>query len=194
MAILDKYMQFTGFSGTAPANTDGATDGAPGTAFTGSQTSSAILDIGVGTSSAPALPPDSSGGGYRDLGIGDDPAMKLFVQVITAFTGGTSFQINLQGAPDNGSGAPGSFVTWWGTPVYTEAQLVAGARLWDIDFPRPPAGVAQARFFQLAYTSVGTHTTGSISGNVVLDRIDQIFNAANNQTLGGYQPGVTIPN
>ena len=188
--ILDRFMQFTGGSGGIPGNADGATD----SPTTGTQVSSQQIDVGVGTSAAPALPSDAAGGGYRDLGIGDDPAMKLLLEVTTAFTGGTSLQINLQAAPDNGSGAPGAFTTWWGTPVYTEAQLVVGARLWDIDWPRPPAAVAQGRFFQLQYVSVGTHGAGALVGNAVLDRIDQIFNAANNQTLGGYQPGITIPN
>jgi hypothetical protein len=187
--ILDRFLQFTGGS-PAPGNNDGATD----SPTTGTQTSSQIIDVGVGTSSAPALPSDASGGGYRDLGIGDDPALKLLVEVTVAFASGTSLQINLQAAPDSGTGTPGTFVTWWGTPVYTEAQLVVGARLFDIDWPRPPAAVAQGRFFQLQYTNVGTHTAGTIVGNAVLDRIDQIFNAANNQTVGGYMPGVTIPN
>jgi hypothetical protein len=187
--ILDRFFQFTG--GTpAPGNSDGATD----SPTTGTQVSSQIIDVGVGTSANPALPPDSAGGGYRDLGIGDDPALKFLIEVTTTFTGGTSIQLNLQAAPDNGSGGAGAFVTWWGTPVYTEAQLVVGARLWDIDWPRPPAAVAQGRFFQLQYVNVGTHGAGAIVGNGVLDRIDQIFNASNNQTLGGYQPGVTIAN
>ena len=75
---------------------------------TGTQAASNIVDLG-----GPALPGSASGGGARDLGVGDDPALKLSALVTTAITGGTSLQLQLQGAPDNGSGAPGSYTTMW---------------------------------------------------------------------------------
>ena len=75
--------------------------------------------------------------GARDIGIGDNPALKLLVQVVTTITGGTSLQVVLQGAPDNGSGAPVLLTNWWASPVYLEASLIAGTRLYDMDMPRP---------------------------------------------------------
>lgn len=141
------------------------------------------------------LPVLANNQGARDLGVGDDPALKMLVQCLNTFAGGTSLQIALQGATDNGSGAPAAFSTYWLSPVYALATLVQGARLYDMDLPRPPAGVAMPRFLQLSYTIVGTFSGPSkLFGAIVLDRIDQAYNATSNATLGGYPPGVTIAN
>jgi len=180
--ILDALSQFTGASGGV-GNNDGATD----SPTTGTQTSSNVIDLHM-----LGIPVLASGQGARDLGIGDDPALKLMVEVITALTGGTSIQVNLQGAPDNGSGAPGAFTTYVSGAVVAEASLIVGSRLLDIDVPRPPPGVPFPRFFQLQYISVGTHGAGKIRGNIVLDRHDQPLQA--NAVLGGYPAGVLIPN
>ncbi len=158
------------------------------------QTSTNIIDLGITS----GIPTSASGGGARDIGIGDDPAMKLLVQVTTVFAGGTSMSVTLKGAIDNGSGAPAAFSTWWTSPtVYTTAQLVAGARLMDMDFPRPPAGVAVPRFLRLNYT-VGTATVGACNGSVssfiVLDRDDQMYQSTNNATMGGYPAGINVAN
>ena len=53
-----------------------------------------ILDYGI----LSGIPSSANGGGARDMGIGDDPALKLLVQVTTAFAGGTSLQVTLKGA------------------------------------------------------------------------------------------------
>src|SRR6266852_5017372 len=79
--ILDGFLQFTAAAFDIPT--------------TGSQVSTNQLDLGI-----IGLPTSASGGGARDIGIGDDPAMKLLVIVQTAFTVGTSLQVNVQGAPD----------------------------------------------------------------------------------------------
>jgi hypothetical protein len=108
-------------------------------------------------------------------------------------SGGTSIGINLQGAPDNGSGAPGTFTTYVTGPVVALAQLILGARLLDIDIPRPPPGIPFPRFLQLAYATTGTFSGGGkIRGDIVLDRHDQPLQS--NATLGGYPPGVIIAN
>jgi hypothetical protein len=182
--ILDFFLQFTGGSGGV-GNNDQASD----SPTTGTQTSSNIIDLHMA-----GIPVLANGQGARDLGIGDDPALKMLVQVLVAFTGGTSMQINLQGATDNGSGAPASFSTYWSSPVYAEATLVIGARLYDMDVPRPPAGIAMPRFLQLQYVTVGTHGAGKLRGNIVLDREDQPYQSTGNQVLGGYPAGVTVPN
>jgi hypothetical protein len=140
------------------------------------------------------IPVLATGQGARDIGIGDDPAMKLLVQVSVTAVGGTSLIVALQGAPDNGSGAPGTFVTWWTSPTYALATLVAGARLYDMDMPRPPAGVSEPRFLRLLYTAAGTFSAGNLQGFIVLDRHDQFYNALNNAILGGYPPGVVVAN
>jgi hypothetical protein len=116
------------------------------------------------------------------------------VQVVQTFVGGTGLQIALQGAPDNGAGAPGTFANWWLSPSYTLAQLVAGARLYDMDVPRPPQGLPVPRFLRLSYINGGTFTQGMVGGWIVLDRADQMYNAANNAAWGGYPAGVVVNN
>jgi hypothetical protein len=185
--ILDNLLMFTGRSNGATAGISlGPQTDAP---TTGGQTSSNIIDLHL-----VGIPVLAAGQGARDMGIGDDPALKLLVLVTTAFTGGTSLQVALQGAPDNGSGAPGTFVTWWLSPVYLEATLTLGSRLYDMDMPRPPAGVVVPRFLQMLFTSAGTHTGGAIEACIVIDRHDQMYNALANNILGGYPAGVVVAN
>jgi hypothetical protein len=142
--ILDGLLQFTGAAGAV--NTD--------TPTTGAQFSTNVLDL---------VSP-------RDMGIGDTPALKLLIEIMTTFTGGTSLAVALQGAPDNGSGAPGTYTTMWTSPVTLEADLLAGRYLANVDVPRtvlptasgPSAAQALPRFLRLAYTSAGTHGAGAL--------------------------------
>lgn len=156
----------------------------------GTTDSSNILDYGI----ISGIPSSANGGGARDMGVGDDPSLKLMVRVTTAFLGGTSLQCVLKGAIDNGSGLPAAFSTWWSSPVYTVAQLVQGARLFQVDFPRPPQGVAIPRFVKMSYVTLGTMTAGQLWAAVVLDRDDQAYQSTDNSVLGGYQAGITVAN
>ena len=176
--ILDRLLTFSGVVGTSIVDS---------VTITGNSTN--IVDLHI-----VGLPVLASGQGARDIGIGDDPAMKLLVQVTTAFTGGTSLAIALQGATDNGTGGPGAFSSWWSSPAVGQASLVQGARLYDMDMPRPPQGLPVPRFLQLAYTVVGTFTAGQVYAGIVLDRFDQMYNATSNAVLGGYPPGIVIAN
>src|SRR5258706_7843877 len=104
----------------------------------GSQVSTNVIDLGITS----GIPTSASGGGARDIGIGDDPAMKLLVQVSTTFTSGgaATLAVALQGAVDNGAGAPAAFSTWWTSPAYALATLVAGGPPSPICMPwAPPA-------------------------------------------------------
>lgn len=174
--ILDAFLQFT----TAAVDDWSLTD---------PTVSGNVIDLHMA-----GIPVLANLQGARDIGIGDSPALKLLVQVTTAFAGGTSLIVTLQGAPDNGSGSPGSYASWWATPTYTTAQLVVGARLMDMDMPRPPAAVGIPRFLRLAYTNSGTFTAGILQAYIVLDRMDQMYNSTNNAVLGGYPAGVTVAN
>lgn len=163
----------------------------------GSAPSTDVVDFGLGTAAAPAIPTNAQGGGRRDMGIGDNPALKLLVQILTAATSGGAgtLQITVQGAPDDGTGAPGAYVSWWSSPVYALATLAAGARLLEMDFPRPPAGVPVPRFVRLLYT-VGSNdlTGGTIDARIVLDRDDQMYEGVSNAVQGGYRPGIAVAN
>lgn len=174
--ILDKYLAF---DVAALVNPNGTT-----------QTSTNIIDLHVINGGLPVL---ANLQGARDIGIGDDPALKLLVQVTTTFAGGTSLSVAIQGATDNGSGGANAFSTYYLSPAYAVATLVAGARLYDMDMPRPPAGVAMPRFLQMLYTSVGA-VSGNLSAFIVLDRDDQPYNSTANQTQGGYPAGITVAN
>jgi len=158
--IEDGALIFTGTPGSTTANFD--------TPTTGTQQSTNVIDL---------VNP-------RDMGIGDDPALKLLVTVKTAFTAGTSLQVQFQGAPDAGGGTPGTYVTYVESGAIAEADLIVGRYLLPIDVPRPPPGVPLPRFYRLQYVTVGTHSTGQIHSALVLDRADYV----------GYPSGITIPN
>src|SRR5215469_314301 len=179
--ILDALLQFSGTQNLAQV--------------AGSYVSTNIIDLHI--LAPPGTPVLANNQGARDLGIGDDPALKLLVQVITTFTsgGGATLAVALQGATDNGSGSPNAFSTWWTSPTYALGTLVAGARLLDMDMPRPPAGIAIPRFLQLNYTiGSATTTAGTVSAFIVINRHDQPYFTTNNAVLSGYPPGIVIAN
>ena len=183
--ILDNLLTFTGTSNGATGGvTSGAQTDAP---TTGTQYASNIIDLGLS-----GLPSSANGGGARDIGVGDDPSLKLSAIVTTTFTGGTNMYLVLAGAPDNGSGAPGSYTTMWTSPTYLEASLVAGAQLANIDVPRVIAGQALPRFLRLSFVSSGTHSTAGIEANIVIDRDNQIVGASG--AYSGYPAGITVAN
>ena len=187
--IIDGFFLFTGTSNgasggiTSTANTDAPT--------TGTQDSSNIVDIGI-KSGIPASIVGGGGGGARDLGIGDKPGLKVLIQVTTAFTGGTSLQAQIQGAPDNGSGAPGTWYPFWTSQAVAEAALQPGADIGNIFMPQPEPGQPLPRFLKVTFISVGTHTAGQIEAAIVLDQISQIQSATGQ--LSGYPAGLNVAN
>ena len=187
--ILDGFLIFTGTSqGASGGIASGAQTDAP---TTGTQDCSNIVDIGVKS----GIPTSANGAGARDLGIGN-PDIWLFAEVTTALTGGTSIQLELQGAPDNGSGSPGSYTVMWTGAVVVEADLVAGAQLANVNVPRVIPGQPLPRFLKMTCVSVGTHSAGTIEAGVVLDRFDQIFSPTGTAagTLSGYPAGLNVAN
>ncbi len=173
--ILDSQLQFTAAAGDS--------------ILAATTNSTNVIDLHM--SGIPVL---ANLQGARDIGIGDDPALKLLIQVSQAAVGGTNLVVALQGAPDNGSGAPGTFTSWWTSPTYALATLALGARLYDMDMPRPPAGVGIPRFLRLAYTATGVFTAGLLQAFIVLDRMDQAYSGTNNAVMGGYPSGFTVAN
>ncbi len=161
---------------------------------TGDYASTNTLDYGI----TAGIPTNANGGGARDMGIGDDPALKLFVQVSTAFTSGGAgtLVVSFQGSIDDGSGGIAAWTTWYSSPAASLANLaIVGQRLLKIDFPRPPAGVAIPRFCRLLYTIGGaTMTAGQVIAGVVLDRDDQAYTGTNSGVLGGYPAGINVAN
>ena len=188
--ILDNLLTFTGTS-------NGATGGITSTAnadlpTTGTQVASNIIDLGL--SGLPASISGGGGGGARDIGAGDDPALKLSAICLTAFNNSATLQLILQGAIDNGSGAPsGTWTTMWSSAVIANAALIAGVQLANIDVPRVVPGQAPPRFLRLEFvTGTGTNSTGTVEAQIVLDRFDQIVGTGG--ALSGYPAGITIAN
>ncbi len=185
--ILDNLLLFTGTS-------NGASGGITSTAYTdlpttGTQIASNVLDLGV----VLGLPTYARGGGARDIGIGDRPSMKLLAQVVVAMDTLTNIAVVLSGAPDNGSGAAGAYTVMYTSPVTTLANAVAGARLADIDIPRPIAGQAMPRFLNLSFiTTGGTNVAGTVEAGIVIDRNDQPMGASG--VTSGYPAGINIAN
>ena len=185
--ILDNFLTFTGTSNGATGGiTSGAQTDAP---TTGTQVASNIIDFGV----ASGVPSSTNGGGARDIGVGDDPMLKLSAIVTTVFVGGTSLALELSGAPDNGSGAPGAYTVMWQSPAaVVEASLIAGAQLANVDVPRVINGQVLPRFLRLRFISVGTHTGGAVEAQIVLDRDDQIIGTTG--AYSGYPAGIDVAN
>lgn len=175
--ILDAQLQFSNAQTLAIA--------------VGSAASTNIIDLHM--SGIPVL---ANLQGARDLGAAGTK-LKLFVTITTTATSGGAgtLAVSLQGAPDNGSGVPGSYTTWWTSPAYALGTLVQGARLMDMDMPRPPAGVGMPRFIRLLYTVAAVDLTGgAVSAYLVLDRPDQAYNSTSNAILGGYPAGLNVAN
>ena len=138
------------------------------TAATGTQASTNVIDLGVA----------------RDIGVGDDPAMKILVQVLTAYTGATSMSVALQGSTDNTT-----YTTMVTSGVVTVSAgalwNLAGVRLLEMDVPRPAPGQAIPRYLRLLYTTNGVWTTaGTLTATLVIDR----------QDWPAYPPGIGISN
>lgn len=176
--ILDAFLQFDSAANLAQA--------------AGTYNSANVIDLHMA-----GIPVLSNLQGARDIGVGDNPALKLFVVVTTTFTSGgaATLQVALQGAPDNGSGVPGSYSTWWTSPAYALASLNAGSQLYNMDMPRPPDGISMPRFLRMSYV-IGTtnFTAGTVAAYIVIDRIDQPYQSTDNSVLGGYPAGVTVAN
>src|SRR5215469_18364024 len=88
--------------------------------ITSSGASSFFVDLAQGqtNTNAVALPPSATSPNtqpFRDLGIGDDPAMKILVQAIGGnwAPGGATLAVALQGSPDSGTGTPAGFTTYY---------------------------------------------------------------------------------
>jgi len=104
----------------------------------------------------------------RDLGIGENKTLKIFVQTGNALlsTGASTLQVNLQGSTD-----ASTWTTMASSPANTKANITAaGTRIWSLDMPRPVAGQALPRYYKLTY-AIGTtdFTSGTVNAGIVLD-------------------------
>lgn len=149
-----------------------------GSAITATRDSTNIIDLSVN----------------RDLGVGDPLSIKVIASGGMTPTTAT-LQVTVQGAPDNGSGAPGTYEPLASGPVLTGAQINSAnfqtGGLLPIDLPRRGGLMLtqsgkMPRFLKLTYTvGSGPFTAGSVQAFIALDQPDEIvqypsgFNAAN---------------
>lgn len=129
---------------------------------------------------------------FRDMGVGqeDGATPQILCIVSTAFTttNSATLQVAFQGSTDNST-----WNTYVSSPAYAAAALTAGARLLDIDVPRPAAGLAIPRYLRLSYTvGTGVFSAGNVTSAVVLGRLDQPVSASG--FLSGYPSGFTVAN
>lgn len=155
--ILDALLQF---SGTVNPTTGQSLAVAPSTV-----TSTNVIDLaGVGT-----------GNTARDLGKGRD--LEIAIEVVQAFAGGTSLQVQLVCADDAAISTNVTVVVL--TPAIATASLTAGTQIplhWDRVEP-----FTSRRYMALQYIILGTMTAGSVNSFVVTSLQDKgnntIFNS-----------------
>ena len=187
--IQDNLLLFTGTSHGATATI--ASSAYADLPTTGTVRSSNIVDLGlIGGLPASAV----GGGGARDIGIGDKPALKLVVRNLTAWTATVTCQIVLEGAPDAGGNTPGSYTQMWASAVIPAATLaVAGIDLANVDMPRLAPLQPLPRYLRLSFVvAVTTNTVGTVQAEIVIDQDNPIISATGYPS--GYQAGVTVAN
>lgn len=129
---------------------------------------------------------------FRDLGVqgGESTPPKVMCLVTTAFTttNAATLTVNVQGSTDSAT-----WSTYASSPATAAAALVAGARLFDIDLPRPAAGDALPRYLRLSYTvGTGVFSAGAVTSALVLDRQDAPVGPGGQPS--GYPSGFTVNN
>jgi hypothetical protein len=102
----------------------------------------------------------------RDIGGAVTDRLMLLCQIVTAFAasgGAAELQVEFQTAPDNGSGAPGTWVTLANSGPIAKANLVAGYKFLQGELIGPTQ-----RFIRLLYTiTTNNGTAGAISASLV---------------------------
>ena len=187
--IQDNLLLFTGTSNGATATI--ASSAYADLPTTGTQRSSNIVDLGlIGGIPASAV----GGGGARDIGIGDKPALKFVARNLTAWSATATVQLLLEGAPDAGANTPGSYTQMWASAVIPAATLaVAGIDLANVDMPRLAPLQPLPRYLRLSFVvAVTTNTVGTVQAEIVIDQDNPIISATGYPS--GYQAGVTVAN
>lgn len=150
-------------------------------AITSTAASTSIYDVtGAGSGNAPNMIGGVTSTGNAligfDIGDGDGFAIpEVYVDVTTPFVsgGGATLTIQLQAAPDNGSNAPGTYVTIFQSAALTVAQLTTTGSHVQFQVPEVPPttfGEAMPRFYRLNYVvATSTFSAGALSANMVLN-------------------------
>lgn len=95
----------------------------------------------------------------RDIGRGRD--LRIYANVVTAFAGGTSLQVNVI---ESANSDLSSATVIASGPTIAEASLTAGKVALDIALPQ-----TSKRYVGLQFVSVGVHTAGAVTGGIVMN-------------------------
>lgn len=147
-----------------------------------------LLGLGSGVIPSERIIGQNGGTYYfgEDAGIG---GIKPQVQVnlgTVAPAGGTSLNIQFQGASDTSNGNPGTWTTYVETGVILLAALSANEIVARFDFPPSFPANAHPRFLRLNFVIAGVFTAGTIASAIVtMDRDDySIAYQAKNYVVG----------
>lgn len=142
-------------------------------AITSTAASTTLYDVtGAGSGNVPSMVFGTTGLAGVDLGLGEGMARpNCYFTVGTTFTAGgaATLTIQIQLAPDNGSGSPGTYVTLAETGAIAVGSLVAGK---NFSIPLPPLSMGEAvgRFYRFNYVvATGPFTAGTLTGCILLD-------------------------
>lgn len=145
-------------------------------AVTSTAASTSVYDItGAGSGTVPALIWGTTAAIGADMGLGDSANRPtIMFNIPTAFVsgGGATMQIQIQAAPDNGSGTAGTYYTLWQTTTLSVAQLAAAP---NFNVPLPPLNAAypaglMPRFYRINYVvATSTFSAGNISAALLLN-------------------------
>lgn len=126
----------------------------------------------------------------QDMGIGDGqfiPKIAVFVGTgITSACSSLRFTVQLQGSTDSSN-----WTTYGESPALATSSFTASQKVFAVDLPRRPVGVALPQYYRLNMSVTGTATNESISagtliGGLVIQRDD------NADTLGQYPSNFTV--
>ena len=109
------------------------------------------------------------------MGVGG-PRPELNITTGTVFASGTSLNVALQGAIDNGSNQPGTWDTFVESGAIGVANLTANTVIFRCPWLPPFPANLRPRFLSLLFTPVGTFSTGTIASAVVTPVRDDQFN------------------
>ena len=181
--ILDASLLFDGSMSAA-----GVFTGKDATAWTVS-TNVSTNDIDLG---GPAIPASASGGGARDIGAGGGIQIPQILCQVTSnlySTGGGTVNVQVCGAPDDGTGAAGTYVVMAESGVITLSTTnpvqtgigYAGQDLISISVPNAIINqfttlYGRPRFLRVRYVvATAVMTAGRVVTGIVLGRDDNLY-------------------
>jgi hypothetical protein len=165
--ILDALLSFVPIGGNVPIL--GAAVASPNTID--------LSGAGLGVTPPSIWGTPSVFGAPDAMGVGGArPELNITTGSVAFSGGGTSVNIALQGAIDNGSNQPGTWNTFVESGLILTANLTANTVVFRCPWLPPFPANLRPRFLRLLFTPAGTYTAGSIASALVTTVRDDQFN------------------